>query len=150
MSTKIAVVNGKLLFTGRREIVDECRKRYENASGKWFMDIEKFRELDSILSRYGCKLKSAHPFYLPTELSEQGVRKDITDKTVDLMIKEDFNLVRYKGMRSCNSKEMTDGMKHFALMITLLMCWLWLLYQMVRLLVWLAQALTVTTSGRLV
>ena len=94
---KIAVVNGKLLFTGRREIVEECRKRYENASGKWFMDIEKFRELDSILSRYGCKLKSAHPFYLPTELSEQAVRKDTTDKTVDSMIKEDFNLVRYTG-----------------------------------------------------
>lgn len=71
---KIAVVNGKLLFTGRREIVD-----------------------DSILSRYGCKLKFAHPFYLPTELSEQGVRKDTTDKTVDSMIKEDFNLVRYTG-----------------------------------------------------
>lgn len=94
---KIAVINGKLLFTGRREIVEECRKRYENASGKWFMDIENFRELDSILSRYGCKLKSAHPFYLPTELSEQAARKDNTDKTVDSMIKEDFNLVRYTG-----------------------------------------------------
>ena len=94
---KIAVVNGKLLFTGRREIVDECRKRYENASGKWFMDIEKFRELDSILSSYGCKLKSAHPFYLPTELSEQAVRKDTTDKLIDSKFKEDFNLVRYTG-----------------------------------------------------
>ena len=54
------------------------------------MDIENFRELDNILSRYGCKLKSAHPFYLPTKLSEQAARKDNTDKTVDSMIKRRF------------------------------------------------------------
>ena len=61
------------------------------------MDVVNFRELDSILSRYGCKLNSAHPFYLPTKLCEHAVRKDATDKPVDSKLKEDFDLVRYTG-----------------------------------------------------
>ena len=94
---KIAVVNGKLLFTGRREIVDECMTRYENVDGKWFMDIENFRELDSILSRYGCKLKSAHPFYLPTELNAQLETKDCEDTSDTSVSVKNYGITKYKG-----------------------------------------------------
>ena len=38
---KIAVVNGKLLFTGSEEIVAECRKRYANVTGEWFFDANR-------------------------------------------------------------------------------------------------------------
>ncbi len=34
---KIAVVNGKLLFTGSEEIIAECRKRYANVTGECFL-----------------------------------------------------------------------------------------------------------------
>ena len=34
---KIAVVNGKLLFTGQREIVDWCREAYASACAPWFL-----------------------------------------------------------------------------------------------------------------
>ncbi len=94
---KIAVVNGKLLFTGRREIVDECRARYENTDGKWFMDIENFRELDSILSRYGCKLKSAHPFYLPTKLNAQLGTKECEDTADTSISVKNYGITKYKG-----------------------------------------------------
>lgn len=62
---KVAVVNGKLLFTGKKEIVKACREKYETHSGAWFMDVANFRTLDSILKPYGYRLKTAHPFFLP-------------------------------------------------------------------------------------
>ena len=34
---KVAVINGKLLFTGREDIIEDCRKTYGNASGEWFL-----------------------------------------------------------------------------------------------------------------
>ena len=43
---KVAVVNGKLLFTGKKEIVKACREKYETHS-------------------HGYRLKTAHPFFLP-------------------------------------------------------------------------------------
>mgnify|MGYP003368326291 FL=1 len=46
---KIAVVNGKLLFTGSEEIVAECRKRYANVTGEWFFDAKRLREIEELL-----------------------------------------------------------------------------------------------------
>ena len=46
---KIAVIHGKLLFTGSEEIVAECRKRYANVSGEWFFDVKKLREIEELL-----------------------------------------------------------------------------------------------------
>ena len=47
---KIAVVNGKLLFTGSEEIVAECRKRYADVTGEWFFDAKRLREIEELLS----------------------------------------------------------------------------------------------------
>lgn len=46
---KIAVVNGKLLFTGSEEIVAECRKRYADVTGEWFFDAKRLREIEELL-----------------------------------------------------------------------------------------------------
>ena len=46
---KIAVIHGKLLFTGSEEIVSECRKRYSNVSGEWFFDVKRLREIEELL-----------------------------------------------------------------------------------------------------
>lgn len=61
---KAVVVNGKLIFTGKKEIIAVCREKYENCPGAWFMDVWSFRELDAILKPYGYRLKTAHPFFL--------------------------------------------------------------------------------------
>lgn len=62
---KVIVVNEKLIFTGKKEIVNICKEKYETCSGVWFMDVARFRELDTILKPYGYQLKTAHPFFLP-------------------------------------------------------------------------------------
>ena len=55
---KITAVNRKLIFTGKKEIIELCREKYETCPGAWFMDVANFRELDHILKPYGCQLKS--------------------------------------------------------------------------------------------
>ena len=60
---KVIVVNEKLIFTGKKEIVNICKEKYETCSGVWFMDVARFRELDTILKSYGYQLKTAHPFF---------------------------------------------------------------------------------------
>ena len=62
---KIAVVNGKLLFTGSEEIVAECRKRYANVTGEWFFDAKRLREIEELLLPFHLRVAQAHPFFLP-------------------------------------------------------------------------------------
>ena len=50
---KVIVVNGKLIFTGKKSVVDVCQKQFSNKSGNWFMDVVNFRELDEILKKEG-------------------------------------------------------------------------------------------------
>ena len=64
---KVIVVNGKLIFTGKKSVVDVCQKRFSNKSGNWFMDAQNFRELDRILSKEGYRVKTAHPFFIPKD-----------------------------------------------------------------------------------
>ena len=60
---KIAVVNGKLLFTGSEEIVAECRKRYANVTGEWFFDAKRLREIEELLLPFHLRVAQAHPFF---------------------------------------------------------------------------------------
>lgn len=62
---KIAIVNGKLLFTGSKEIIAECRKRYANVTGEWFFDVKRLREIEELLTPFHFRIAQAHPFYLP-------------------------------------------------------------------------------------
>ena len=71
---KVIVVNEKLIFTGKKEIVNICKEKYETCFGVWFMDVARFRELDTILKPYGYQLKTAHPFFLP-EKSEPSLNR---------------------------------------------------------------------------
>ena len=72
---KIAAVNGKLLFTGREEIVERCRKRRGTSGAAWFFEPETLRELDEMLRADGFRIGMAHPFYIaerPTEIRADG------------------------------------------------------------------------------
>ena len=40
---KITAVNRKLIFTGKKEIIELCREKYETCPGAWFMDVANFR-----------------------------------------------------------------------------------------------------------
>ena len=60
---KVIAVNGKLIFTGKKSVVDVCQKHFSNKSGNWFMDVVNFRKLDEILKEEGYRIKTAHPFF---------------------------------------------------------------------------------------
>ena len=62
---KVIVVNGKLVFSGEKQIMDACREKFAATSGSWFMDVGNFRILESILQTEGYRLKTAHPFFIP-------------------------------------------------------------------------------------
>ena len=59
---KVIAVNGKLIFTGKKSVVDVCQKQFSNKSGNWFMDVVNFRKLDEILKKEGYRIKTVHPF----------------------------------------------------------------------------------------
>lgn len=88
---KIAVVNGKLLFTGSEEIVAECRKCYADVTGEWFFDVKRLREIDALLAPFHFRIAQAHPFYLP----EGDITFSSTPVSPDLPETRDFELVRY-------------------------------------------------------
>lgn len=66
---KIAVVNGKILASGKRNIIAWVSEKYKNGNGAWFMDMECLHELEAGLSEFGCQIGQAHPFYIATEKS---------------------------------------------------------------------------------
>lgn len=67
---KVAIANGKILASGKREIIDWVSDKYKNGNGAWFMDMECLHELEEGLSNYGCRIGQAHPFYIATERSK--------------------------------------------------------------------------------
>ena len=67
---KVASVQGKLLATGKPDIIEWVKSRYQKENGAWFMDIENLRRLDEGMIAFGCQVGQAHPFYIATEKSE--------------------------------------------------------------------------------
>ena len=61
---KIALVNGKLLFTGRADVVGRCRERYADCGSEWFFEPDSLRALDEFLRGEGRRIASAHPFFI--------------------------------------------------------------------------------------
>lgn len=64
---KIAVVNGKLLFTGREDIIARCRTLYADANAPWFVEPDNMASLDRELAAFGAKIHFAHPFLIADE-----------------------------------------------------------------------------------
>ena len=67
---KIAAVNGKLLFTGRADIVDRCRREFADSGPEWFFEADTLRLLDARTREEGWQIAMAHPFFLPAEARE--------------------------------------------------------------------------------
>ena len=71
---KIAVVNGKLLFTGRADVIARCRELYADANAPWFMEAPNLAALDRELSTFGAHIRHARPFYTLTESAPAATR----------------------------------------------------------------------------
>ena len=64
---KIAVVNGKLLFTGREDIIARMRELYAEANAPWFMEARNLAGLNRELSTFGAQIRHARPFFTAQE-----------------------------------------------------------------------------------
>lgn len=64
---KIAVVNGKLLFTGRADVIAHCRELYADANAPWFMEARNLAALNRELSAFGAQIRHARPFFISEE-----------------------------------------------------------------------------------
>lgn len=78
---KIAVVNGKLLFTGREDVIARCRELYAAANAPWFMEARNLAALDRELAAFGACIRHARPFFT----AEQARPVDTGD----------FEIIRY-------------------------------------------------------
>ena len=88
---KVASVNGKILASGKKDIIDWIRDKYKDGNGAWFMDMECLHELETGLSKFGCHIGQAHPFYIATE-------KSIVDtKEYDIKIFVGEELEQFRG-----------------------------------------------------
>ena len=67
---KIAVVNGKVLFTGQKEIIDWCRENYADTGSEWFFEAKNMHKLNERLHQDGFQIGMVHPFFIAEEKSE--------------------------------------------------------------------------------
>jgi hypothetical protein len=67
---KVAVVNGKVLFSGKPEILSWCKNEYEKKTGEWFFEAKNMRKLNDKLHEYGYQIAMAHPFFISEKASE--------------------------------------------------------------------------------
>ena len=61
---KAAAVNGKILASGKKDIIAWMQREYKDVNGAWFMDMKCLHTLDAGLAQFGCQIAAAHPFYL--------------------------------------------------------------------------------------
>ena len=61
---KLAVINGKLLFTGDPKMMEWCGKEYSEAGAEWFLEADNLRKLNDKLHEDGFRIKMLHPFYI--------------------------------------------------------------------------------------
>ena len=88
---KAAAVNGKILASGKKEIMAWVREKYKDGNGAWFMDMESLHELEAGLSAFGCRVGQAHPFYVATEKST------VDTKDYDIRIFAGEELEQFRG-----------------------------------------------------
>ncbi len=62
---KLAVINNKLLFTGKKDIVEWCRHEYSGTGSAWFLEAKNLRRLNDRLHEDGYQIELLHPFYIP-------------------------------------------------------------------------------------
>ena len=88
---KIASVRGKLLFTGREDIVCRMRELYESTPGDWFFEYRALRELEERLRPFGVRPDLVHPFYLPDRSALVPARQ------IETRLYEGAELERFRG-----------------------------------------------------
>ena len=87
----ICAVGGKLLFTGREDIVDWCREKYAGTGSEWFFEFRELKELEDQLLRYGFCIKMVHPFYISDQQS------NVPDHNYQIIMYRDHEIEQFRG-----------------------------------------------------
>ncbi|MBR4470109.1 MAG: hypothetical protein IKS54_02185 [Erysipelotrichaceae bacterium] len=67
---KIVSVNSKLLFCGKKQIIDICKEKYHDYPGEWFFEAENLRKLNQILSEFHYHIEAVRPFFIGEQMSD--------------------------------------------------------------------------------
>lgn len=67
---KICVINGKVLFSGQKNIIEWCKEQYESYGGEWFFEAKNMHKLNERLMEDGYQIDSVHPFFIPIQQDE--------------------------------------------------------------------------------
>jgi len=62
---KIAVINGKLLFSGRSDIIAWCADQYADTGSEWFFEMKNLHQINERILKDGYQIESVHPFFIP-------------------------------------------------------------------------------------
>ena len=75
---KIAVINGKLLFSGRSDIIAWCEEQYAKTEGAWFFEMKTLQQINERVFEDGYQIGSVHPFFIPdNEIANNSSDYDI-------------------------------------------------------------------------
>lgn len=67
---KLAVINGKLLFSGKHSILSWCEEQYHDTGGEWFFEAKNMHRLNERVQLDGYQIAFAHPFFIPADSKE--------------------------------------------------------------------------------
>lgn len=62
---KVLCINGKCIFSGKEEILEECRETFANLNGAWMSQYKYLYWLDDLLLQNKYFLEDLHHYYLP-------------------------------------------------------------------------------------
>ena len=67
---KIAVINGKVMFTGNLDIISWCQNEYMQCESAWFFEAKNLRRINDRLHQDGYQIGMVHPFYIAEQITE--------------------------------------------------------------------------------
>lgn len=84
-------VKGKLLFTGREDIIELLRQTCQDAYGPLFMEPKQMHDLNRRIEGYGYQLSQVHPFFVSLEKS------DPEEASCEIRCLEEEDIEAYRG-----------------------------------------------------
>ena len=87
---KIAVVRGKLLFTGQPDVIARCRELYADADAPWFMEAPNLAALNRELEPFHAQIRYRQPFYI----ADKATDVDTGDFTIRRYTRETIDQFR--------------------------------------------------------
>lgn len=88
---KIAVINGKILFSGSPGIISWCGDTYGDSGAEWFLEAKNLRLLNNRLYEEGRQIQTVHPFFIAES------RTDVDTSGYDLRWYDSMEIEDFRG-----------------------------------------------------